>query len=253
MAVIVGSARIDENNQAHGGKAGDQTGKEVSTQNWYLHSKGWYVIRPNDPTVADNMAKCMEWACANKLIGYDQYQRNTLYNALEKVGWNLDKLDTAVECDCSALVRVCAAYAGIRDIPADTRTGNMPAVYQKTGAFTVYRDSKMCNGSTYLRRGDVLVTRTSGHTVMVLTDGPGADGKPVRPMLRKGDKGEPVKQLQQMMLAIDPKCLPKYGADGDFGTETLNAVLRAQRAGGLEIDGIVGPLTWAALEGAIKK
>ena len=35
MAVKVGSARIDENGKAHGGKAGDQTGKEVSTQNWY--------------------------------------------------------------------------------------------------------------------------------------------------------------------------------------------------------------------------
>ena len=29
MAVKVGSARIDENGKAHGGQAGDQTGKEV--------------------------------------------------------------------------------------------------------------------------------------------------------------------------------------------------------------------------------
>ena len=35
MAVLIGSARIDENGRAHGGKAGDQNGKEVSTQNWY--------------------------------------------------------------------------------------------------------------------------------------------------------------------------------------------------------------------------
>ena len=34
MAVKIGSARIDENGKAHGGAAGDQTGKEVSTQSW---------------------------------------------------------------------------------------------------------------------------------------------------------------------------------------------------------------------------
>ena len=45
MAVIVGSARGDENWNASGGKAGDQTGKEVSTQSWYLDSRGWRVFR----------------------------------------------------------------------------------------------------------------------------------------------------------------------------------------------------------------
>ncbi len=44
MATVkLGSARIDENGHATGGKAGDQTGKEVSTQNWYKHNKGWRV------------------------------------------------------------------------------------------------------------------------------------------------------------------------------------------------------------------
>ena len=52
MAVKIGSARGDENGGAHGGKAGDQTGREVSTQNWYKHSKGWVVLRAKDPNVA---------------------------------------------------------------------------------------------------------------------------------------------------------------------------------------------------------
>ena len=45
MGVRVGSARSNENGGVNGGKAGDQTGREVSTQLWYLHSKGWIVIR----------------------------------------------------------------------------------------------------------------------------------------------------------------------------------------------------------------
>lgn len=46
MAVRIGSARINEKGTTTGGKAGDQTGGEVSIQNYYLHRKGWYVARP---------------------------------------------------------------------------------------------------------------------------------------------------------------------------------------------------------------
>ena len=52
MAVKVGSARIDENGRAHGGKAGDQTGKELPVQSWYRHSKGWRVLRCTDAVKA---------------------------------------------------------------------------------------------------------------------------------------------------------------------------------------------------------
>ena len=51
MGVRVGSARSNENGGVNGGKAGDQTGREVSTQLWYLHSKGWIVIRAKAPAV----------------------------------------------------------------------------------------------------------------------------------------------------------------------------------------------------------
>ena len=59
MAVKVGSARIDERGKISGGKAGDQTKNEVGTQNYYVHSKGWRVLRPNDAEKGIMMAKCM--------------------------------------------------------------------------------------------------------------------------------------------------------------------------------------------------
>lgn len=40
MSLVVGSAIIDENGHISGGKPGDQTGNEVSTQAYYVHSKG---------------------------------------------------------------------------------------------------------------------------------------------------------------------------------------------------------------------
>lgn len=46
--------------------------------------------------------------------------------------------------------------------------------------------------------------------------------------LKKGSKGENVRLLQQALIAKHGKSiLPKYGADGDFGSETANALKKA--------------------------
>ena len=44
--------------------------------------------------------------------------------------------------------------------------------------------------------------------------------------------------------------LGSYGVDGDFGKDTETAVIRFQAGHGLEADGVVGKLIWAALEKA---
>jgi hypothetical protein len=80
MSVKIGSARIDEHGQAHGGTAGDQTGKEVSTQSWYAHTKGWVLLRAKSAEAREKIARCMQAACDNKHVGYDQYSRESLYN-----------------------------------------------------------------------------------------------------------------------------------------------------------------------------
>lgn len=64
--------------------------------------------------------------------------------------------------------------------------------------------------------------------------------------LRKGDKGNEVEFLQKTLMDKGEK-LPKYGADGDFGNETLKAVKSYQKKNGLVVDGIVGPKTWHSL------
>ena len=59
-------------------------------------------------------------------------------------------------------------------------------------------------------------------------------------LIRKGDKGEEVKQIQRE-LDIE--------ADGIFGAVTESAVMRFQIEEHLDVDGIVGPKTWAELFG----
>ena len=80
-----GSARIDENGKATGGKAGDQTGKEVSEQGFYMHSKGGLCFRPKSVSVANDLALVMHDACANNNIGYDQSNRQIM-TMLKKYG-----------------------------------------------------------------------------------------------------------------------------------------------------------------------
>lgn len=176
MAVTVGSARIDENGNITGGKAGDQTGKEVSTQDWYKHTKGWVVLRPKDPAAAAMIAACMRAACNNAKIGYDQNQRNTLYTAAKGVGFDCALVDALCETDCSALVRVCCAFAGI--LVGDFNTASQVATLMASGAFEKLTDAKYTDQSSYLRAGDILVTATKGHTVVVLTDGSKAEAVP---------------------------------------------------------------------------
>ena len=115
--VRIGSARIDESGKLIGGQAGDQTGQEVAVEAWYRHDKGWVVIRAKDAAVRERIAQCMEAACANNNIGYDQSTSWDLYDKAKQYGWDCSKVNTPVETDCSSLVRVCVACALQRDIP----------------------------------------------------------------------------------------------------------------------------------------
>lgn len=258
--VYVGSASIDENGKASGGKAGNQNGRELRKQAWYKHSKGWRVFRAVDTRAAKLIADDMRFAIENRHIGYDQSQRNTLYNAAAKVRFNCADVTTDCETDCSALVRVCCAYAGI-DLPSTFRTVNEPSALLATKKFIELKGSLYTDKSAYLREGDILCTKTSGHTVIVLNDGDKANDAPPADepateggdtvvieltTLKKGAKGREVKTIQTLLIASSYDC-GKFGTDGDFGSATLEAVKRFQADNKLTADGIVGKNTWTKL------
>lgn len=166
MAVKIGSARSSFGNTT----AGDQNGgKEVSMQDWYLHSKGWVVYRAKDRAVRAKIAEAMEKACANDQIGYSQGSRNTLYNNIKDKDFDPSQTTKAVNTDCSALVRVCCAYAGIK--VDDFITSSEGKTLMNSGCFEKLTDEKYTKQSDYLMKGDILCTKTKGHTVVVLTDG----------------------------------------------------------------------------------
>jgi hypothetical protein len=169
MAVRIGHASIDENNKARNGSAGDQTGKEVCTRNWYNRTSGWHtVIRPKDSVAAEKIAVAMEQACANDNIGYDQNQRTTLYTKAKAAGWDISKVTEKCECDCSALVAVCVNAAGIT-VSKDIYTGNQKSALKNTGKFEILTEAKYLTKQDYLKRGDIILG--NGHTAIALSNG----------------------------------------------------------------------------------
>ncbi|MCD8085450.1 MAG: peptidoglycan-binding protein [Clostridiales bacterium] len=249
MATIyVGSARHDENGTYTGGAAGDQlqtsstndTAGEVSMQKMYTHSKGWYILRPKEAGGADKLAAAMKLACNNANLGYDQGGRG---------GVITNGIDSAVktECDCSSLVRACVKYALGTD-PGNFTTLTEAATLADTGLFeekTAYTSQT----ATPVYNGDVLVTKTKGHTVIVVSGNPRSTTTTTTEeahdmdTLRNGDTGQQVTVLQKLLNQMGSSLTE----DGDFGSKTEAAVKSYQKKQGLTQDGICGPKTWAAI------
>ncbi|HIS86324.1 MAG TPA: peptidoglycan-binding protein [Candidatus Faecivicinus avistercoris] len=117
------------------------------------------------------------------------------------------------------------------------------------GTFVKYTDADHCRSSKYLKRGDILCTRTKGHVVVVLNDGElaGSDDTDYElgdRILRDGDYGADVIELQTRLKAVgyDPGEI-----DGEFGPNTEDAVEALQTAAGITVDGEFGPDSLAAL------
>lgn len=248
MAVMIGQASSDEYGRYKNGKAGNQNGRELNIRAWY--NRPWdTVLRPKKPEVAEKIAVAMEQACRNMNIGYDQWERTTLYFLALKAGWDLSKVNAPCETDCSALVAVCVNAAGI-NVSKDMYTGNEAQILLATGEFKAIKTTTYTASDKYLMRGDILLN-TRSHTAVVLSNGTNATGQQLAPStdvsqyptIRKGATGAWVLLLQQLL------CARGYAVDcdSDFGSDTLAKVRLFQANRGLIVDGVVGQKTWAAL------
>lgn len=78
----------------------------------------------------------------------------------------------------------------------------------------------------YLSKKDETKTDEKGNGNVDRGDGSSSPSKPSVFPLKRGSKGAKVKELQLILLKVDPNILPKYGADSDFGNETETALLK---------------------------
>lgn len=234
MGYIIGSARIDERGKLSGGAAGDQKQGavpdrkgEVSMQDFYMHKKGWVILRPRKAAHAVEIAKAMERACNNANLGYDQAGRL----GVVKYGTGSS---VRTECDCSSLVRQCVKEGTGTD-PGNFTTADEVSKLLYTGLF----NRIPCNEAADINVGDILVTKTKGHTAIVTaTD--------TFPTLRKGDRGGYVKELQTLLNYSGVISVP-LKIDGDFGPLTQISLIEFQKSRGIRADGIAGTQTWSEL------
>ena len=234
----IGSARIDERGKATGGKAGDQKQKaapdykgEVAMQNFYVSSKGWYILRAKNPDIAANIALAMTIACNNPNIGYNQARRLDII----KAGTHATQ---PTSCDCSSLVRQCVRESGIE--VGNFTTANEASVLAATGHF----DKLTYKQGTALFLGDILVTCVKGHTVVV-TSGLARNTTSIAvPTVKMGSKGDNARLLQHNLN----QCGYKLEEDGIFGKLSTAALVRWQHANGLTADGIYGKKSEAKMK-----
>ena len=194
--------------------------------------------------VGKRVADCsgmFRWA-ASELGGYIYHGSNTMWNSYTDperrgaVGGVMTILPgTAVYQNTDGKRTHVGLYVSVGKYGIET-------VIEAQGTRTGVVESKL---SAWDEWGELLV-KIGGKMVKVDYDLPAETIEIAPRTLRKGDSGEDVKELQEALLR-EGYDLGSYGADGKFGSETLSAVRAFQHDNGLTPDGIVGPMTLAAL------
>lgn len=131
------------------------------------------------------------------------------------------------------------------------RIGHVGIVYKVSGK-TVYTIEGNTSGASSLITNGGGVRKKSYSMSSSYIDGYGsvdyaAIGDTVTEGLRRGDDGSAVRKMQEALLLWDAKCLPEYGADGDFGSETEKALKSYQKEAGLPVTGVYDEATRKAL------
>ena len=215
--IKVAHAVYDENGKSVGGKAGDQNGKEVCIWDWYESGSGWtHVFRAKDKEVASKIAEVANKIVSNDCIGYSQNNRLTLNVQAQKEGYDISKITTKCDCDCSSMVAVCVNASGVKISPS-IYTGNQLSAIKCTNAFTVLTDKKYLNSAEYLQDGDILFRK--GHTAVAV------EIKRQLKLTSPRMKGEDVKELQRLIGVDD---------DGVYGPDTDDRVNEIMDALGRE-------------------
>lgn len=226
-AMYVGGGMIvhasgNEFGKATGGKPGDQTGREICKTSYFNYGNSG-------------------WDCVLRYVAED-------INVPTK---DDEPYEDAIENEDFYIVQKGDTLWGIAE--------------QFLGDGTLYKLIQQINGmgnSTMVFPGMMLLLHPEG----LDPETGGGGSKPAEPappeehiggngayqvalqVIRKGDTGAFVRQVQRLLIATGYK-MPKYGADGDFGDETESAVKKFQKAVGVETNGTVDKQTMTKLLG----
>lgn len=223
------------------GKRGDQTGKEVRLQEWYLSGKKWdLVLRCKDERNRILIAEDAIAGARNAHLGYSQPDRYSAYDIVKSLGYDLTLLDKDANCDCSQLATIASNFAGYA-IPRDTYTGNMRSRYSATKGFKILTAAKYTSYYNKLVPGDVLVRE--GHHAAIVAN----NVYWLQSILRRSNADGRKSDVKALQARLNELAEAKLVVDGIFGKCTELAVRNFQYDNNLEVDAIVGRDTATAL------
>ena len=118
MAYWVSNCSKNEHGWAHGGQAGDQTREEYYVRSWYDYGQTYTARHPGE-NVRYLIAHMAVQAANNDNIGYDQGERTTMWEQLQRVGYDPAKIAVPCEADCSS--STAAIIKAIGYLTGDTK------------------------------------------------------------------------------------------------------------------------------------
>ena len=251
MAVLCAWASANEYGKTTGGKAGDQTGKEVKCGNIYNFGQT-RVYRCADRKYAVKIGAAAKAIALNNNFGYCQGHRITSYNALKNANWIVANVKTPVEIDCSMLggCSVNVAY-GKQLISSSVYSGNIGSALLATGLFKELKASKYLGKSEYIECGDIIVA-PGKHVIVAYTDGSKTTQNTITTTIHGVTSGNKlVKHGQQEAIKFTGV---KIATDGLVGSETnmmkarvLQHAINLDYKSGLVEDGKFGSASKKAL------
>ena len=224
MKVIIGHAVCSEEGGKYG-KPGDQTGKELRKQEWYLRDKGWKgVFRWKDEALAELSAKYVSECVDSVHVGYSQSGesdgRESLDREAAKMKYDIDCLVVDVNCDCSSLIASAVRAVGGK-VDRGMYTGNEEEQLNKSGLFIEYKSKDYTDSPDKLKVGDILWG--DGHTAMVTeVQGAKTEAKP-----KETDDKFSKDCLDAITIAsvFCSEVKNKLGVDGIADSSEMNKVL----------------------------
>ena len=206
---MISNCGSDEHGKTHGGKAGDQTGKEWRIKSWY--DRPWKCILryKGNSEVNELLANLAIQSAENDKVGYDQWERQTFWKNLVKANYHPEDIKTVCESDCSAGVMALVKAVGYRlnikalkDVNENLTCRGMRKALQKAG-FEVLDAKKYLTSEKYLQRGDILLNDTA-HTAIEVGDGKVKSQKEVenpteKPQTASQSSGKVINKLQPAM------------------------------------------------------
>lgn len=220
MSVVIGHASINENGTVNYGALGDNNTKEICFRDFYWHNKGWVCLRAKSSEVSDKIAHAMEMIVKNDCFGYGQNRRNTGITQSQVHNYNPSKVTVMCELDCSSAVRLCCLFAGIK--VNNFTTANQKSKLLSTGYFKEVQFTD----EEELQRGDILVTATKGHTVVVITNG--------------NLTGKPSIEIPSVVIENKKATKPASHRDSDLsGTYRTTVDLHMRNGAGIEYESMV--------------